>query len=53
MNHDELLIKVIEALEQHKTNYGLCKKCTTHNVPVSYPCSTIQAIEEAIADANL
>ena len=48
MNHDELLAKVIEALEQHKTNYGLCKKCTTHNVPVSYPCSTIQAIEKEL-----
>jgi len=35
-------------VELHKSNYGLCKACTTLTVHVAYPCATIQAIEKEL-----
>jgi hypothetical protein len=35
-------------VELHKSNYGLCKGCTTSVVHIPYPCSTIQVIEKEL-----
>jgi len=64
MTHDELLAKIQfsrndfnyvtphnalrAVVELHKSNYGLCKACTTLTVHVAYPCPTIQTIEKEL-----
>ena len=64
MTSDELLTEIVSmgtgdspedlidvfgvVIELHRSNYGLCKECTTSVVNIPYPCRTIQAIEREL-----